>query len=233
MLSASLNPLAALCLLCAPLVACAEAPAHPPPAPDLDGSIGSCPTGCPPPPTDGGPRDLGSSRDAGPRDGSTTGPLGGLCAGFPRAGSSVSAPVGFAPTSLVARWDRESCAVPELVIALTEGGCDLTSGERLELRFAEAGVTDGVITIGVNAIFSDGTHPLRLRYVSTGTPSATVGPCGVGTVDIDMLALTRDGRFVASFDVTLDDCDVFGDPGVSLVGTFDVPILESSADACP
>lgn len=181
---------------------------------------------------DGGPRDAGV-----PDDGATIGvdmrPLNGLCADFPRAGSSVTRPTGFTPTDIVARWNRESCAVPELIVALTEGDCGLTSGERIELRFTEANVTDGRISIGANSIFADGTHPLRMTYVSTTAPSTTVGTCGTGLIEINMLALNRGGRFIARFDVTLDNCEVSSDPGVALIGTFDVPILESSRDACP
>ena len=133
---------------------------------------------------------------------------------------------------MLARWDTDSCASPELVVAFTEGGCGLTDGERVELRFSEARLLDSGIVIGINTLFVDGTHPLRMRYVRTDAPSATVGPCGVGTVDIDMLALVRGGRFIANFDVVLNDCDLVGGPGIALVGAFDVSIAESSADAC-
>lgn len=190
-----------------------------------------CAFGCPQP-MDGGPSDAGVPEDDASIDVDMA-PLNGLCADFPRTGSSVTRPVGFTPTDIVARWNRESCAVPELVVALTEGDCGLTSGERIELRFSESNVTDGRILIGANAIFPDGTHPLQMTYVRTTVPSTTVGPCGTGLVEIDMLALNRGGRFIARFDVTLDNCEVFGDPGVALVGSFDVPILESSRDACP
>jgi hypothetical protein len=215
------------------LGACTAEPLHPPPAPNLDGSVGPCVPYCSPPPTDGGPRDLGSTSDGGRSDASSDAGLGGFCAAFPRAGSSASLPIGFAPTRIVARWDTESCAVPELVVALTEGGCDLADGERLELRFREAQVTDGSIAVGLNTLYAEVASPLSLTYVRTAAPSATVGPCGVGQVVIGALSLARGGRFSATIDVTLDDCALVGDTGINVVASIDVPILASSADACP
>jgi len=207
---------------------------RPPPSPPLEAGVDGmlpCAFGCPQP-MDGGPPDAAAPEDGATIDGDMAEPSG-LCADFPRAGSSVTRPVGFTPTDIVARWNRESCAVPELIVALTEGDCGLTRGERIELRFSESNFTDGRIVIGANSIFSDGTHPLRMTYVSTTVPSTRVGTCGAGLIEIDMLALNRGGRLIARFDVTLDNCEVFGDPGVSLIGSFDVPILESSRDACP
>ncbi len=222
-----------LALLCATLLGCGDPPAHPPPAPGLDGSVGPCVPFCVPPPTDGGPVDLSVGFDGGHADASLDSGLGGFCAAFPRTGSSLTRPSGFLPTQVTARWDRESCARPELVVGLTEGGCGLTDGERLEVRFAAASVAEGSITVGVNVLYADLSSPLSLVYVRTDAPSVTVGPCGVGTVVIDQLSLVRGGRFSATFDVTLDDCDVFGDSGISLVGAVDVPVVESASDACP
>jgi|GEM_PF-7026050 len=215
------------------LVACGDDERPPPPPPleaGVDGML-PCAFGCSQP-MDGGPADASRSRDGAAIDVDMA-PSNALCSGFPRAGSSVTRPIGFTPTKIIARWNRESCAVPELIVALTEGDCGLTRGERAELRFSESNVTDGRIVIGANSIFSDGTHPLRMTYVSTSAPSISVGTCGTGLIEIDMLALNRGGRLIARFEVTLDNCEVFGDPGVSLIGSFDVPILESSSDACP
>jgi len=47
-----------------------------------------------------------------------------------------------------------------------------------------------------------------------------------------MLSFARGGRFTATFDVTLDDCTLPADAGFALFGSFDVPVQESSADAC-
>ncbi len=214
------------------LAAC-EATIRPAPAAGSDGSV-LCPVGCPEP-RDGGraTRDAGGSdagvRDAGPGDGGA----GDFCAPLPRAGNAITAPAGFAPTRVVARWDRASCASPALIVALTEGDCELATGERVVLRFNEANVTDARILPGINVLFADGSHPLQLTYVRPDMPSLAVGPCTTGTVEMDMLALTRGGRLVARFDATLDDCGLVGDSGVSLVGTLDVPIAEGSAEACP
>jgi hypothetical protein len=178
--------------------------------------------------------DAASPFDAGRRD--AAGPdagAGDFCADFPRAGSTISAPAGFAPTRLVARWDGASCASPALVVALTEGDCALTGGERLVLRFSEASWTDGRILPGTNILFPDGTHPIQLTYVRPDPPSLTVGPCADGTVEIDVAEFARGGRLVARVDATLNDCGVVGDVGTNVVATLDVPILQSSRDACP
>ena len=229
-----LRPAAApLALLCATLFGCGDAPAHPPPAPELDGSVGPCVPYCVPPPTDGGPVDLSVSFDGGHHDAGVDSGIGGFCAPLPRTGSSLALPAGFVPSQVTARWDRESCARPELVVGLTEGGCGLTDGERFELRFAAASVAEGSVAVGVNVLYADLSSPLSLVYVRTDAPSVTVGPCGVGTVVIDQLSLVRGGRFSATFDVTLDDCAVFGDSGISLRGSVDVPVVESASDACP
>lgn len=85
----------------------------------------------------------------------------------------------------------------------------------------------------MNTLYDGIPSALRMQYVHTDTPSATVGPCAVGTVTINMLSFARGGRFTGTFDVTLDDCTLSGDAGFALFGSFDVPVLESSADACP
>lgn len=226
-------PFASLAVLaCVWLIACTGDPVHPPPPPGLDGSIEM---GCAPLcRRDGGPRDLGGPSDDGGRgDASVDGGLTGFCEPFPRAGSSATLPSGFAPTRIVARWNTEACALPELIVALTEGGCDLTDGERFELHFNEANVTDGSIMLGLNTLFAGVSSPLRMRYVRVDPPSATYGPCAVGAVTINMLDLRASGRFSANFDVTLDDCALAGDAGVNLMGSIDVPVLQSSGDACP
>ena len=79
--------------------------------------------------------------------------------------------------------------------------------------------------------------PDAVTYRATGKRKTSVARVilspGVGTVVIDQLSLVRGGRFSATFDVTLDDCAVFGDSGISLRGSVDVPVVESASDACP
>ncbi len=233
MTRAAASPVTRLASLAAGILAACEADVRPPAPPPSDASV-LCPVGCPGPrdgsvaedaasPVDAGRRDAGVL-DAGARD---------FCAELPRAGSAVTAPAGFMPTRIVARWDPVSCTSPALVVALTEGDCALTSGERLVLRFAEASWTDGRILPGTNILFPDGTHPIALTYVRPDPPSLTVGPCADGTVEIDMAEFARGGRFIARIDAALNDCGVIGDVGANVVATVDVPILQSSGDACP
>jgi hypothetical protein len=215
------------------LVTACEAEARPPAPPASDASV-LCPVGCPVPRDGSTPGDDAATGDAGPRDGgdADVGPTD-FCAEFPRAGSALTAPSGFVPTRIVARWDRASCASPTLLVALTNGDCALTDGERIVLEFNEASWTDARILPGTNILFPDGTHPLQLSYVRPVPPSLTVGPCADGTVEIDVAELVRDGRFVARIDATLNDCGMIGDVGVNVVATVDVPVLQSSGEACP
>jgi hypothetical protein len=227
------SPVAWLAPLAACVVAGCEPEARPPAPPGSDASV-LCPTGCPGPrdgsvvedaasPVDAGRRDAGVL-DAGTRD---------FCADLPRAGSAVTAPAGFTPTRIVARWDPVSCTSPALLVALTEGDCALTGGERLVLRFTEASWTDGRILPGTNILFPDGTHPIAVTYVRPDPPSLSIGPCADGTVEVDMAEFARGGRFIARIDAALNDCGVVGDVGANVVATVDVPILQSSGDACP
>ncbi len=224
-------PLAALasCLL----VAACEAEVRPPAPPPSDASV-RCPVGCPTPRDGSTPGADAAAGDAGPRDsGAPDAGLADFCVDFPRAGSALSSPSSFVPTRIVARWDRASCTSPALLVALTNGDCALTRGERIVLRFTEASWTDGRILPGTNILFPDGTHPIQIAYVRPDPPSLTVGPCADGTVEIDVAEFARGGRFVARIDATLNDCGVVGDVGVNVVATVDVPILQTSGEACP
>ena len=232
MTRAAASPGTWLASLAAGILAACEADVRPPAPPPSDASV-LCPVGCPGP-RDGSASDVDASTvDAAPRDASArdAGVLD-FCGDFPRAGSSLSAPDGFAPTRLVARWDRASCASPALVVALTEGDCALTAGERLVLRFNEASWTDARILPGTNILFPDGTHPLQLTYVRPDPPSLSVGPCADGTIEIDVAEFAGGGRFVARIDAAVNDCGIVGDVGVRVVATVDVPILQSSGEAC-
>lgn len=220
----------ALFVILVALAACGESR---PPAPGSGESEAG--VGPPPLPPGSGRRDGGND---GGIDGSTQDaavrPVGCIEAGVEnqftvqQSGGFVAVPI----QSAYASWD---CARGNLVIAITDGSCDLAVGTQLQLAIASEAINT-TITVGPNFLVEAPADTfLSAALFFRNTETNVFGTCTgtSGSVTFESLDDTAGSQLSGTFDMILTSCDGDFDPEVFVLGGFQLELPQSFSEACP
>ncbi|MEM6961669.1 MAG: hypothetical protein AAF550_08005 [Myxococcota bacterium] len=146
--------------------------------------------------------------------------------------------------SAFATWDRNRCDVPTVLIVLTEAGCEVSQGDRFEVRFEEEAVNNTIVQFGFTQINGDPDDPvapeLILQASDAKGSAVAYGNClgASGTFEFEQIDIGLSenadnlARVNASFLLTLTDCTGFDAP-VLVEGGLDVMLQQDFADVCP
>lgn len=149
----------------------------------------------------------------------------------------------FAVTRAYAFWDTSRCGRPTVLIGLSDGSCEIGSGQRLVIAIKGAALDNNLLSNVVDSSrIEDNVIVDYVAPATASTPSERAwSSCGsgnspgpVGALSFNSAPSTSAGAlFEGDLSVSLDDCvNTPGLPQIAVVASFRVVLAQSLQDAC-